>query len=64
MTVTVAKMNGKIVQVVKVADRVAFSQHRGWVCVTPDVDMPERKKRNFKWVPASTRFDWVRTFSF
>ena len=29
MTVTVAKMNDKIVQVVRVADRVAFSQDRG-----------------------------------
>ena len=64
MTVTVAKMNDKIVQVVRVADCVAFSQDRGWVCVTPDVDKADRAKHDFRWVPASTRFEWVRTFSF
>ena len=64
MTVTVAKMNDKIVQVVSVRDRVAFSQDRGWVCVTPDVDKADRAKHNFRWVPASTRFEWVRTFNF
>ena len=64
MTVTVAKMNNKIVQVVRVADRVAFSKERGWVLVTPDIDTSERTKQHFKWVPASTRFDWVRTFAF
>jgi len=64
MTVTVAKMNGKIVQVVSVRDRVAFSPARGWVCVTPDVDKADRAKHDFRWVPASTRFEWVRTFNF
>jgi len=64
MTVTVAKINGKIVQVVSVRDRVAFSPVRGWVCVTPDVDKADRAKHDFKWVPASTRFEWVRTFDF
>jgi hypothetical protein len=64
MTITVAKMNDKIVQIVRVADRVAFSRDRGWVCVTPDVHKADRAKHDFKWVPASTRFEWVRTFSF
>ena len=64
MTVTVAKMNDQSVQVVSVRDRVAFSQDRGWVCVTPDVDKADRAKHNFRWVPASTRFEWVRTFNF
>jgi hypothetical protein len=34
------------------------------VCVTPDVHKADRAKHDFKWVPASTRFEWVRTFSF
>ena len=64
MTVTVAKMQGRMYEVVWVADRVAFSEERGWVMVTPDVGVPDRKKQTFKWVPATTRFDWVRTFAF
>ncbi len=64
MTYTVAKLNDRLVRVVKYADSVQFSNTRGWVLVTPDVDMPERKQREFKWVPASTRFEWVRSFAF
>lgn len=64
MTYTVAKLNNRLVRVVKYADSVQFSDARGWVLVTPDVDMPERKQREFKWVPASTRFEWVRSFAF
>jgi len=64
MTVTVAKMDGKLVEIVKVADQVAFSRERGWVMVCFDFEQPERKKSSFRWVPAVTRFDWVRTFSF
>ena len=64
MTVTVAKMNNKIVEVVRTADKVAFSNERGWVMVCTDFEKPERRKREFKWVPVRTRFEWVRTFSF
>ena len=64
MSVTVAKMDGRIVEVRQVADTVAFSEERGWVCVCTDWEQPERKKQHFKWVPASTRFEWVREFCF
>ena len=64
MTVTVARMNDRVVEVVRVADAVAFSSERGWVMVCFDFEKAERKKSEFRWVPASTRFDWVRTFSF
>ncbi len=64
MAVTVAKFQGRLVEVVRVADRVAFSTERGWVLVTPDVGVPERKKQTFRWVPAATCFEWVRTFAF
>ena len=60
----VAKMNGKLVQVMRVADTVAFSQERGWVMVCFDIEQSERRKQQFKWVPASTRFEWVREFKF
>ena len=63
MTV-VAKMNGRVVEVVRTADTVAFSSERGWVMVCFDFEQDERKKSQFKWVPASTRFEWVREFCF
>ncbi len=63
MTV-MAKIQGKIVEVVRVTETVGFSKEKGWVCITSDVGVPERKKMTFKWVPASTQFDWVREFKF
>jgi hypothetical protein len=60
----VAKMNDRVVEVVRVADRVAFSEERGWVMVCLDFEQVERKKSQFRWVPASTQFDWVREFAF
>lgn len=63
MTV-VAKMNGRVVQVVRTAETVAFSSERGWVMVCFDFEQPERKKSQFRWFPASTRFEWVREFTF
>jgi hypothetical protein len=60
----VAKMNGRIVEVKKVADTVGFSEDRGWVMICTDFEQPERKKQHFKWVPASTRFEWIRSYSF
>jgi len=62
--IVVAKMNGRLVQVLKVAESVGFSSERGWVMVCFDFEQPERKKQHFKWVPASTRFEWVRDFAF
>ena len=64
MTVTVARMGPRLVQVVRVADRVGFSTERGWVMLCMDWEQAERKKQQFRWVPASTRFEWVRTFAF
>lgn len=60
----IGKVNGKIVEVVHVADRVAFSKDRGWVCVCHDFDQIKRRQQNIKWIPASTVFDWVREFNF
>jgi hypothetical protein len=63
MTV-VAKMNDRIVEVVRTAETVAFSEDCGWVMVCFDFEQAERKKSQFRWVPASTRFEWVREFCF
>lgn len=62
--VVVAKMNGRLFEVKRVADVVGFSPDRGWVMLCSDWEQPERKKQHFKWVPASTRFEWVREFNF
>jgi hypothetical protein len=61
---TVAKMNGKLVEIVKFADAVKFSNTRGWVMICMDFEQADRKKSEFKWLPATTRFDWVREFCF
>ena len=62
---TVAKMtDGRMVEVVRVADRVGFSTERGWVMVCMDFEKADRKRTSFVWVPATTRFEWVREFVF
>jgi hypothetical protein len=63
MTV-VAKMNGRLVEIVKVQDEVRFSNTRGWVMICMDFEQADRKKSQFKWIPASTRFEWVKEFCF
>jgi hypothetical protein len=55
-------MNGKLVEIVKFADAVAFSNTRGWVMICIDWEQADRKKSEFKWLPATTRFDWVKEF--
>jgi hypothetical protein len=62
--IIVAKMNGKLVEIVKVVDEVKFSNTRGWVMICMDFEQVDRKKSEFKWIPATTRFDWVKEFSF
>jgi hypothetical protein len=63
--IKVAKMiDGRMVEVVRVADTVAFSDATGWIMICMDWEKADRKKSEFKWVPASTRFDWVKEFSF
>jgi hypothetical protein len=63
--IKVAKMtDGRMVEVVKVADTVAFSDVPGWIMICMDFEKVYRKRSEFKWVPAETRFDWVREFDF
>lgn len=61
--VTVAKMtDGKIVQVVRIASTVSFSSDTGWIFICYDFDKVDRRREQFKWVPAATEFGWVRDF--
>jgi hypothetical protein len=63
--ITVAKMaDGRVVEVVRVADTVGFSPDPGWVMVCMDFEKMYCKRTEFKWVPATTRFDWVREYTF
>jgi hypothetical protein len=57
-------MHGKVVEIVRFADQVGFSKDRGWFCVCFDFHEMNRRKQSFKWVRASTVFDWVREFNF
>lgn len=64
MMVMVAKMtDGRVVQVVRVAETVAFSSERGWVMVCFDFEKINRRREQFKWMPATTRFEWVREYA-
>lgn len=59
----VAKMKGKIVQIVRVADTVMFSEDKGWIFICYDFDKINRRRDQFKWVKASeTKFEWVREY--
>jgi len=63
--IKVAKMtDGRVVEVVRVAETVGFSPEPDWVMVCFDFEKPFRKRTEFKWVPATTRFDWVRAYTF
>lgn len=62
--VTIAKLNNQLYEVVKVADSVQFSDKRGWVLITPDINVIKRKQQQFKWVASTTQFEWVRAFNF
>lgn len=62
MTITVAKIGGRTVEIIRVADRVHFSDERGWVMICTDWQQAEHRKSQFRWVPATTRFDWVREY--
>ena len=63
MTV-VEKMDGKLVEIVRVVQEVQFSNTPGWVLICLDFEQAERKKSQFRWLPASTRFEWIRSFAF
>ena len=60
----VAKMKDKIVQIVRVAETVQFSEDKGWIFICYDFDKINRRREQFKWVKASeTKFEWVREFA-
>lgn len=60
--VTVAKMNNKIVEILRVAEIVEFSDERGWVCICPHVN--DVNSNAVRWVRLKDQyFEWVREFN-
>jgi len=63
--IKVAKMtDGRMVEVIRVADTVAFSDAPGWMMICMDWEKVDRKKSEFKWIPTETRVEWIREFDF
>ena len=58
----VAKIHGKWVQIVRFATTVGFSKDTGWFMICMDWEQANRKRCQFKWVPASTQFEQVKEF--
>jgi hypothetical protein len=52
---------GKIIRILKKAHTVPFSDEKNWLLV--DVDPAKGNKGlGLKWIPADTRFEWVRPY--
>jgi hypothetical protein len=61
MTVLVAKLNNKIVEIVRVTETVQFSNEKDWILISHEVS----KRLSMKWMKVSeVKFDWVRSFNF
>lgn len=53
--------DGRIVRILKHQDTVGFSPDQGWLLI--DVNPGRRHPENIKWIPDTTKFDWVREFN-
>jgi hypothetical protein len=56
----IAKFNDKWVHIVKFSRDVKFSDEKNWFMINFDFEKSFRKREQFKWVPASTRFGAVK----
>lgn len=53
--------SGKIVRILKKAHTVPFSDKKNWLLIDTD-PAKGNKGLGLKWVPADTRFEWVRPY--
>lgn len=61
----IAKLGNKTYEVVKVEENVKFSEEKNWVLLfRPIGDRKAVFNIEMFWVPATTRFEWVRDFRF
>jgi len=52
---------GKIVRIIRKQHSVKFSDQKNWLLIDTDPEKGD-KGAGLKWVPASTRFEWVRPY--
>ena len=53
--------NNKIVEIVRIAETVRFSEEQGWLLLASEINKPNSLA--VRWVKASdTQFIWVREF--
>jgi hypothetical protein len=55
------EQSGKIVRILKKAHTVPFSNEKNWLLIDTD-PAKGNKGLGIKWIPASTRFEWVRPY--
>jgi len=53
--------DGRVVRILKHKDQVAFSDKQGWLLI--DVTPGRQRPETMKWIPDTTKFDWVREFN-
>lgn len=59
----IAKLeDGTLVQIVKTSESVAFSSEKGWILLCFDFETRVMFQQFLRWVPATTRFTWVRDY--
>jgi hypothetical protein len=52
---------GQIVEILRHQDRVKFSDETGWFLI--NLEPGKRVTPDIKWIPDSTRFEWVKEFA-
>jgi len=53
--------DGRVVRILKHRDQVSFSDEKGWLLI--DVTPGRQRPETIKWIPDTTKFDWVREFN-
>jgi hypothetical protein len=60
--IIVAKWQNKIYQIIRVVDRVAFSEEKEWLLLSNQIN--KQDSIQVRWVRVKdVRFDWVREFT-
>jgi hypothetical protein len=60
----IGKIGKQLFEIVRYAEHVGFSSEKGWFCICSDFETSKRRQQHVKWIPASTRFEWIREFNF
>jgi hypothetical protein len=58
--ITIAKIDDKIVEIVRHAHTVGFSDATEWIMICAEPG--KANSLRVKWIPASTRIEWVREY--